>query len=331
MSLIATPTTPPPAQAVPASVLAFVPEILQSPTHLGKLMTTLPLHRVLIIFLSSNPAIFVALPALEIVVLCLDSPNEDVFQRKFESEVSAPKEGWRCIQAHSIQAFITITPQGGFVLLARVLAAVWNSRTRELVFRGLLGPEGPTDNANVRARMLPCVLAALEKLLQTACDVDEASSRPTAHRPRSATTSRLASPSIQTASSPISVGKRSSGKQDFLSILLTCLAAAGDSALSTSDELSPLLDDIIHAYTSCQGFRKIFTNNRVEGVIPLLTDFISLSASPANVTSDIVDQRQKVKEFIEAIINTDNKLPTLIRSQVSRAPRFTACCFSMSH
>lgn len=88
MNLLPTPKTPPPAQELAATLLGQLPEILQAPTHLAKLMTTLPLHRVLIILLSNNPAIYVAIPCLEIVNLCLDSPNEDVFQRKFESEVS---------------------------------------------------------------------------------------------------------------------------------------------------------------------------------------------------------------------------------------------------
>ncbi len=181
--------------------------------------------------------------------------------------------------------------------------------------KGLMGSSEFTNDTAVRGRMLPCVLAALERLLQTACDLEEHSSqRPSVQRTRSATSMSSFGPlTVKSASLTKSGGCRSSSS-------LLCEPNATNTsdarALDPKDELSPLLDNIIQAYTTCQGFRKIFTNKRIESIIPPLTDFISVSASPTTVTTVIMNQRKKVKVFLETINDDASKLPTLIRSQV---------------
>lgn len=201
------------------------------------------------------------------------------------------------------------------MLLARVLAAVWTDPIRELVWKGLMGSSEFSNDTAVRGRMLPCVLAALERLLQTACEQEEATPQLSlGQRPRSATASSYTPLTVTSLSSINGAGRTSS----FTALSdVTAMTPTDDSGPEPQDELSPLLDNIIQAFSTCQGFRKIFTSKRIESIIPPLTDFISLSASPTSVTPIIMDQRNKVKAFLETINDDASRLPTLIRSQVS--------------
>ncbi len=209
-----------------------------------------------------------------------------------------------------------------------MLASLWNEQIRLAVFECISGAESFDDTTTIRARMFPCLAAALERLLQTACDMNDTpiTPRPPHHRSRSATTNSFASPgrlalsmtASMTASPASPVDCKPSRTICHLRILtFACTANGVTQASAEVDELSPLLAQLLDAYNGSAAFMKLFTAKRLEAMIPPLTDFISLSASPSVVTPKVMTQRKNVKAFIEAL-NEDQKIPTLIRSHVSR-------------
>jgi hypothetical protein len=116
-SLYLVPTEPTPAQYPAALILTMLAGLLTNAKRLTKLNKAVSLHRLLVIFLQSNPAPFVAMPCVDILALCLSTPGLDSFQRNFEAE-------------------------GGFALLAKTLPPIWNPHIQETVFGMLFGPTG---------------------------------------------------------------------------------------------------------------------------------------------------------------------------------------------
>jgi hypothetical protein len=74
------------AQVPAAALLAAVAEILLEHSYMNKLQEALPLHRVLVIFLTSNPAGYVVDPCLRIMLESLNSNNGKSFATSFEDE-----------------------------------------------------------------------------------------------------------------------------------------------------------------------------------------------------------------------------------------------------
>lgn len=162
-------TEPPPSQIAAAEVLSMVANLLHNAQRLIKLNKALALHRLLVIFLSSNPAHYVVMPCLDILERCLVTPGLESFQRSFENE-------------------------GGFALLARTLASVWNAGIQEKVFNILLGPgEGGGGSSLHCAPIISAMMAALEALLQSAGEGEEPGSRPVSGRTRSGTITSIRS------------------------------------------------------------------------------------------------------------------------------------------
>ncbi|WWD18748.1 hypothetical protein CI109_103202 [Kwoniella shandongensis] len=159
---------PPPYQLPAALILGMIAQLCQSKQRLVKLNRSLALHRLLVIFLSSNSAYYVVLPCLEILELCLITTGLETFQRSFESE-------------------------GGFALLAGTLAPIWRSDIQVLVIKMLMG-QGREEKAGLLSPpMVACLLAALDFLLQQAGDMDDGGNRPTTGRTRSGTITSIKS------------------------------------------------------------------------------------------------------------------------------------------
>lgn len=139
----------------------MIAELCSNTQRLVKLNKALALHRLLVVFISSNSAYYVVLPSLGILERCLTTPGLESFQRSFETE-------------------------GGFALLARTLPAMWRTDLQESIFRILLGP-GEGKTALQCPPVLSTVTSALEQLYQNAGDTEETSSRPAHGRTRSGT------------------------------------------------------------------------------------------------------------------------------------------------
>ena len=165
------PLEPPPSQAPAAYVLTMFAEVAQDATRLVKLNKAIALHRLLVVFISSNPAYYVVIPSLEMLERCLSTPGLESFQRSFETE-------------------------GGFALLAQTLPGIWRDDIQNYVFRMMLGKDVSEDaKGNVRCPgLVSCALAALDVLLQQAGDDDSSSSgRPPHSRTRSGTVTSIRS------------------------------------------------------------------------------------------------------------------------------------------
>lgn len=134
---------PTPAQYPAALILTMLADLLTNAKRLTKLNKAISLHRLLVIFLQSNPAPFVTVPCVDILSLCLSTPGLDSFQRQFEAE-------------------------GGFALLAKTLAPTWNAHIQEMVFGMLFGPTGPAGASLACPPAIASVMAALDTLLQSA-------------------------------------------------------------------------------------------------------------------------------------------------------------------
>ncbi|AFR98636.2 hypothetical protein C343_06613 [Cryptococcus neoformans C23] len=157
---------PPPYQLPAALILAKLAELCHNPTRLTKLNRSVALHRLLVIFLSSNSSPFVVYPCLDLLQHCFTTPGLETFQRSFESE-------------------------GGFALLARILPPVWTFEIQVIVMKMVLGDE--PEKRLLSPPMVMCLLAALDWLLQMAGDSEEGGGRPQVARTRSGTMSSVRS------------------------------------------------------------------------------------------------------------------------------------------
>ena len=154
----------------------MIAELCAQPVRLVKLTKALALHRLLIIFMSSNSAFYVIVPCLSILERCLGTPGLDSFQRSFEAE-------------------------GGFALLARTLGSCWRDDVQGHVFRMMVGDSSEKDSSTLACtQLVSTVLAALDYLLQAS---GEEESRPMPARTRSGTITSMRSVAL----TPINTGE----------------------------------------------------------------------------------------------------------------------------
>ncbi|WVR06613.1 hypothetical protein IAU60_003645 [Kwoniella sp. DSM 27419] len=167
---IAPSSEPPPFQVPAALVLNLVATICTDQSRILKLNKSLALHRLLVIFLSSNSAYYVVIPCLQLLELCLTTSGLESFNRSFEAE-------------------------GGFALLARTIGPIWRQDIQKEVVKIMLGKE-PDGKHVVCPSMVTCLLAGLDSLLQQAGEADEpgfAPSLPMPGRRRSGTLTSIRS------------------------------------------------------------------------------------------------------------------------------------------
>ncbi|WVQ84943.1 hypothetical protein IAT38_007106 [Cryptococcus sp. DSM 104549] len=151
---------PPPYQLPAALIISMIAELCHDPSRLVKLNRSVALHRLLVIFISSNSSYYVVLPCLDLLEYCMKTPGLESFQRSFESE-------------------------GGFALLARTLPPLWRDDIQGAVVQMMVG-EKPGKGI-LSPPMVACLLAALDYLLQLAGESEESGGRPQQQRTRSGT------------------------------------------------------------------------------------------------------------------------------------------------
>ncbi|OCF40285.1 hypothetical protein I317_05918 [Kwoniella heveanensis CBS 569] len=188
---IYTSNDPPPYQVPAALILSMIASLCADKSRIIKVNRSLALHRLLVIFLSSNSAYYVVIPCLGLLERCMTTSGLESFQRSFESE-------------------------GGFALLANTLAPIWRSDIQKLVVKIMLGPEKETDKEGKPLQtpaMVACLLAALDMLLQQAGEADEPGFMPSLQgRRRSSTITSLKAAAalspINTDSAPFAIDTR---------------------------------------------------------------------------------------------------------------------------
>lgn len=260
-------------------------EVAQDAPRLIKLNKSIALHRLLVVFISSNPAYYVVVPSLEMLEQCLSTSGLEGFHRSFENE-------------------------GGFALLAKTLPGIWRDDVQGYVFRMMLGKE-PVDDAKGTVKcpgLVSCLTGALEVLLQQASEDESSSSgRPPHTRTRSGTVTSVRSiafsPMTACESRPDEAWSRSDD-----------IASSGDPD-SSDDRLRELLTELAATYRTSQPFRRSLTSRKIEGILPTLTDFAAISGSSAR--EDIVGpQREAAADFLQAILDL-GKLGHALNGQVS--------------
>lgn len=244
-------------------------EILTSPKRLVKLNKAISLHRLLVIFLQSNPAPFVAVPCLDILALCLSTPGVDSFQRQFEGE-------------------------GGFALLAKTLAPIWDAHILETVFTMLLGPTGSAGASLACPPAIASVMAALDVLLQAAnggsAGGDDALAR---------SVSSLSSLSITPA--------RKANGDDSDSDSGTEVDNDDD------DRLENLLNKLTQVYRQSSPLRRALTARRIETMLPAMVDFVTLSVTSTSERAEA--QRSAAVSWLQALVDL-SKAPATILTQL---------------
>ncbi|WVF68754.1 hypothetical protein IAT40_003526 [Kwoniella sp. CBS 6097] len=185
MSFTLNPSNEPPPYQVPAAlILSMIASLCSEKSRIIKVNRSLALHRLLVIFLSSNSAYYVVIPCLELLERCMTTSGLESFQRSFESE-------------------------GGFALLANTLAPIWRFDIQTSVVKIMLGPEKEKESKSLQSpAMVACLLAALDTLLQQAGEADEPGFMPSLQgRRRSSTITSLKAAATL---SPIITGSDSS-------------------------------------------------------------------------------------------------------------------------
>lgn len=234
--------------------------ILTNAKRLTKLNKAISLHRLLVIFLQSNPAPFVAIPCLDILASCLATPGLDSFQRQFEAE-------------------------GGFALLAKTLAPIWNAHIQEIVFEMLFGPTGPAAASLACPPAIASIMAALDTLLQSASGV-------------SASNDMAGSiGSIGSLKSLSFTPMRSAHKDDSDS-------DSDGTEVDDDDRLENLLNTFTQVYRQSSPLRRALTARRIETMLPAMVDFVTMSGSSS--------ERAAAVGWLQALIDLSKAPPTIL-------------------
>lgn len=275
--LIAT-AEPTPSQLPAALVLKMMAEVLKGhPKRLVKLNRAISVHRLIVIFLQSNPAPFVVIPCMTILEQCLNTPGLESFQRSFESE-------------------------GGFALLARTLAPLWCSEIQESVCAIIFGPSGTAAASLACAPAIATLLAALETLLQTASDAGGSSG---------GALSRSISSMKALAITPM---PEIEGR-GYVSALANTTDPTQTAELADgNDTLEQLLNTLAELYTRSSAFRRAISVRRIESMLPSMVDFAAVASSSAKEGAEA--QRVAAIRWLTALLNL-SKAPTTLTTQVS--------------
>lgn len=247
---------PLPQQLPGALILQMLADLLQNTKRLIKLTKALSLHRLLVVFIQSDPAPFVVIPCLDILATGLSTPGLESFQRSFENE-------------------------GGFALLARALAPLWDAHIQDTIFRMIFGPTGPAGAALVCPAAIASLMTALDSLLQLASG--------TATAPTSAV-----SPLLSSGPLPPLVLDGSAGESE-----------------TPDDRLENLLNQLAEVYRQSSAFRRALTARRIESMIPSLVDFAAMSTSSRNL-QQAENQRAAAVNWLNALIDLSKAPPTVL-------------------
>ncbi|KAJ9113849.1 hypothetical protein QFC19_000042 [Naganishia cerealis] len=158
------------AQATAISVYQVLAQILESSMNLTKLVTALPLHRVLIVILSSNPFAETISISLAIFKSAITHSPHEQFEKRFSAE-------------------------GGYDLFARLLPANWSTKIQDNVFAVILDePKAHISPAGTKL-IFGIIFTALERLMQIPEEETPVTPKPVFTRARSAT-SHISLPAV---------------------------------------------------------------------------------------------------------------------------------------
>jgi hypothetical protein len=265
----------------------MIADLAENQQRLVKLNRSIALHRLLVIFISSNSAYYVVLPCLKLLEHCLTTPGLETFQRSFEGE-------------------------GGFALLARTLAPIWREDIQAAIFRMCIGPD-QARSALLCPNFVAALMAAVEAVLVTAGEADGSSVRPSTASTRSETITPVRS--INMTPTITSLLDLCSPPEH------TCADLPIASNLESRDDtrLEQLLTELTAVYQASSPFRRAVTNKRIEAMLPVFAEFAAVSSSSSRLEVTGA-QRQAAVGWLTALIEK-SKLSHSIITQVGEQRR----------
>ncbi|GMK59712.1 hypothetical protein CspeluHIS016_0803180 [Cutaneotrichosporon spelunceum] len=292
-------TEPTSAQYPAVLILTMLVDILKNPKRLTKLNKAVSLHRLLVIFLQSNPAAFVVEPCTDILALCLGTPGHDSFQRHFETE-------------------------GGFALLAKTLAPIWSAHIQDTVFSMLFGPTGTAGASLACPPAIASVMAALDTLLQSASGGNARADMASSVGSISSAVSRLSITPIrehQDDDSGSDSGDTEVDDDGLLESLLTKLAHVyrQSSPLRRAltvrriESLQPAMVDFV---TMSVGSTSAAVEGQRAAAVKWLQALVDLSKAPATIITQLKLLIEQLKASSSA--DTAARTPTSVAGSISR-------------
>ncbi|BEI85638.1 hypothetical protein CcaverHIS002_0510390 [Cutaneotrichosporon cavernicola] len=260
------PTEPTSAQYPAALILTMLADVLKNAKRLTKLNKAISLHRLLVIFLQSNPTPFVVVPCTDILALCLSTPSHDSFQRHFEAE-------------------------GGFVLLAKTLAPIWNAHIQDTVFGMLFGPTGTAGASLACPPVIASVLAALDALLHSASGGSGVADMASSVGSISSTISGLSITPIR--QHPDDDSDSDSGTE-----------------IDDDGRLESLLTKLAQVYRQSSPLRRALTARRIESMLPAMVDFVTMTVSSSSAA--VESQRAAALQWLQALVDLSKSPATII-------------------
>lgn len=91
---------------------------------MSKLVASLPLHRILLAILASNPLPQTVSVSFSIITAAIQNTGPDVFEKSFTAEVSADRNTLPC-------TVLILARQGGYDVLARLLPFAWSPQVQD--------------------------------------------------------------------------------------------------------------------------------------------------------------------------------------------------------
>ncbi len=92
-------------------------------------------------------------------------------------------------------------------------------------------------------------------------------------------------------------------------------------AVPADDEMLPrLLVKMADTYSRSAAFRGCFDNKRLEGLIPAIADFLSITGNPSHYTERVAQSRQRLSRLME-MWHENDRLANMLRTQASLAPK----------
>ncbi|GHJ86512.1 hypothetical protein NliqN6_2914 [Naganishia liquefaciens] len=177
------------AQSTALMIYQILAEVLQEPRHFTKLVASLPLHKILIIILSSNPFPQTVSTTLNIVKAGINNGTSESFEKAFIAE-------------------------GGYDLLARLLPVAWSIRIQDEVFALATDTTETRMSQDRRKRMFSIIIATLDRLLTVTVE-ETPTSKPGFSRARSAT-SHISLPAVLSDNITESTVSRQEGDLEYL-------------------------------------------------------------------------------------------------------------------
>lgn len=160
-------------------------------------------------------------------------------------------------------------------------------------------------------RVFAIIFATLERLLQSSDDDTPVTPKPTFTRTRSST-SHTSLPTVLADGTSFSMRSWFPVTTDAKNCPI-----ADEEGTSSEDALESLLEAINEGMVRHAHFREMISQDQVEAIVPVLADYISMSAAPVTVSKTLLNNRDQVETLLGNVRDRCTS-DGILQSQVSR-------------